>query len=116
MIGMSTAPRKTMPDVYAAFAASMFPARRGAGVTPPSGLRRMLRRLHGSHVAGFAQPGGKNGQPSCTMSLLSFQLPTVAFTFRNSSGVSFPELSEPRPYWTPTLSHGTLARSEERRV
>src|SRR5215212_407788 len=99
---MSIAPRKTIPDVYAAFAASMFPARRGAGVTPPSGLRRMLRRLHGSQFAGSVQLGGKKGQPSCTMSLLSLQLPTVALTLRNSAGVTFPDLSEPRPYWTPT--------------
>src|SRR5215211_809937 len=109
MIGMSIAPRKAMPDVYAALAAFMFPARRGAGVTPPSGLSHMLRLLHGSN-GGNAQLGtGKNGQASCTMSLPSFQLPTVAFSFRNSSGVIVPDLSAPRPYWTPTLSHGTFA-------
>ena len=50
-----------------------------------------------------------NGQPSCTMSLPSFQAPTVAFSFRNSAGVTFPLLSAESPYWTPTLSHGDLA-------
>jgi hypothetical protein len=46
-----------------------------------------------------------NGQPSCTISLDSFQLPAVAFSFRNSAGVICPALSAPSPYWTPTLSH-----------
>ena len=87
----------------------MFPSRRAAGVTPPSGLSFMFRRLHGSNCAGFAHRAAMNGQPSCTMSLPSFQAPTVAFSFRNSAGVMFPLLSADSPYWTPTLSHGTFA-------
>ena len=39
------------------------------------------------------------------MSFASFQLPTRAFTFRNSAGVMLPSFSAFSPYWTPTLSN-----------
>ena len=50
MIGMSMSPWKYSPFSYAAFIAAIEPVRRGAGVAPPSVLRRSLRALHGSNV------------------------------------------------------------------
>ena len=67
-----------------------------------------MRALHGSKpgvCGGIGGGGAGNGNASWTMSFGSFQLPTVAFTFRNSAGVMLPSFSAFSPYWTPTLSH-----------
>ena len=67
----------------------------------------MLRALHGSNpgrAGGIGGGGDGNGKASWTMSFGSFQLPTRAFTFRNSAGVMLPSFSAFSPYWTPTLS------------
>src|SRR5437870_8073672 len=102
---MSILPRKTMPERYAACWAWRSPWRRGAGVSPPSGERLMLRALQTSTSKGHAVE--RYGQPSCTMSFASFHDPALALRSRNSSKVITPSLSAWRPYWTPTL------RSEE---
>ncbi len=85
----------------------MLPSLRGAGVVPPSGLRFMFRELQGSKFNGSKPP--TNGKPSVTRSFESFQLPTFALMWRNSSGVMLPSRSAWSPYWTPTLSQGTRA-------
>src|SRR5262245_55313424 len=100
---MSMWPVKTRPEVYAAVIASRLTWSRGAGVRPPSGESRVLRELHGSNWVGSAQLGGLNGQPSGTIWLAGFQLPTLAFRSRNSAGVSSPLVNAVRPYCTPTL-------------
>ena len=87
--------------------ASTSPSVRGAGVVPPSGLRFMLRELHGSKFSGVSGPS--NGKPSGTISEVCFQPPIWALRSRNSSGVMTPSTRAWRPYCTPTLSHGTRA-------
>ena len=67
----------------------------------------MFPALHGSNpdrAGGIGGGGDGNGKASWTMSRASFQLPTVAFSLRNSAGVMLPSVSAFNPYWTPTLS------------
>ena len=87
--------------------AATSPSVRAAGVTPPSGLRFMLRELHGSKFSGVRGPA--NGKPSGTISEVRFHLPIWALRSRNSSGVMTPSTRACRPYCTPTLSHGARA-------
>src|SRR5574342_125472 len=88
--------------------AATLPPVRGAGVAP-SGLRFIWCALHGSKFAGEGDP--TNGNPSVPISLDGFQPPTLAFRWRNSSGVITPEeflhLNASVGGWKPSSEMGT---------